>query len=301
MTLYSQYRLNAIQIIQEVSLRLGITRPLSIENPSGSIATIEDKDAELLKGALNQSLRMATSAFTWKELIRYCEVQVPAFASGEDHPTLDLNDICAGYDGIVSNAIFAKAADSSHYRVLKLLTLDKFIMASMSKWVEEEDWAYDKRVEYGYIINGEDLFLTANTVGYVIQFSYKTRLPVVRFHNDGKSAVAPTGKLNDNYSLRPIFEFDDDWSPIDDEALILGTIIGYKNYVGRDFQLELKLFTEYIEHMKERTGGLTVIEENMYRTLAEKMHRYPPSNPMNSGGVQSQKPPQQQQQNPRGQ
>jgi hypothetical protein len=90
-----------------------------------------------------------------------------------------------------------------------------------------------------------------------------------------------------------LFTKNDDRSVIDDECVILGAIMNYKNYIGRDFQLEAKLFTDYIEHMKERNGGLTIIEESEYSMIADRMHRYPPHS---SGAQKKQQAPQPQQQ-----
>jgi hypothetical protein len=299
-----QYRLNALQIVQEACLRLGITRPLSIEGISGTVAQIVDKDAELLLGALNQSLRMAMSAFSWKELIRIYDKPVSA---GTSWSNINVNSICVGFDGIVSDAIFfySEANDASFF-ICRLLTLDRFLKTSH----EDKDPSYipnygawyetvEDKTRVGYILSSEVIHIITNkqlslyvATGRIhMNFAYKTRCAVVTSVLDTSGASIP-GTLDQDELLRPVFKNNIDWSPIDDEVLILGLIVSYKNYVGRDFTLEYKLWNDYIEHMKERTGGLTVIEENMYNSLAQRLHRYPPSSP----APQTQAQPAQQQQ-----
>jgi hypothetical protein len=279
----------ALQLVKSAALRLGMTAPESLPYSSGQSTTIEDKDALLLLGALNAAVKNITYTYSWRELIRqavfspnYYDVSsiiidedgkiVPpptppaTLATGQRFLGWDINEMCVGFDGIVSNCLLFP---QKHMRI-PLLTYDKFLYMSEDKGF---DPIFETIEQNGYIITNNLLELV-HRYGEGIQpysspkvyFYYKTKFPVVR----------QNGQLWNDESIQLYFVSNDDWSPIDDEVLILGTIINYKNYIGRDFQLEFKQYNDYIEHMKERTGGVTIIEESMYNEMSNVFHRYPP-------------------------
>jgi hypothetical protein len=181
----------------------------------------------------------------------------------------DINILCRGFDGIISNCILHPDNPDGNTKV-PLLSYDKY--SRMISNVNNDD-IYDAPRQNGYIIYNGLLQLVYNYYyekevedQRFMSFFYKTKYPVIK-------AGAP---LWDNSALQMYFVNDGDWSPIDDEILVLGTVINYKNYIGRDFQLEFKQYNDYIEHMKERTGGVTVLEESSYTEMSNIFHRYPP-------------------------
>jgi hypothetical protein len=277
----------ALQLVKAAALRLGMTTPSSLPYSNGQSTTIEDKDALLLLGALNAAVKNITYTYSWRELIRQA-VFTPNFydsssiiinADGSLVPppippaTLgankflgwDINKICVGFDGIASNCLLYP---KKHMRI-PLLTYDKFLYMSEDGRI---DPIFETVEQNGYIITNNLLELVhrynegSDLSAGNVYFYYKTKFPVVK----------AAGMLWNDSDVQLYFVEDEDWSPIDDEILILGTIINYKNYIGRDFQLEFKQYNDYIEHMKERTGGVTVIEESMYNEMSNVFHRYPP-------------------------
>jgi hypothetical protein len=299
-------KMNALQMVQEVALRLGITRPVDIEVIAGSQKSIIDRDAEILLGALNQSVRSAAAAFTWREMVlaaseRFYDSSGSPVSPIYSVPVLHLTQNLYGYDGLTTSYISIINYDTNrkewpvYPRIVRQVTLDKYLM--LQKTDKQYDDIYDSdRTENGFIIINGTLFLARPFIyedpnGYKdprAVFTYKTNLPVVA---DISASLIDSGR-------KPLFTKNTDGAAIDDEAVILGAIMNYKNYIGRDFQLEAKLFTDYIEHMKERNGGLTIIEESEYSMIADRMHRYPP----HSSGAQKkpQAPQPQQGQQPRG-
>jgi hypothetical protein len=300
-------------MIQEVSTRLGVTRPTTIESMAGDMESIQDRDALILLGAMNQSIRSAAAAFTWRDMLLYVEALATPIKDPDGNilfHRFNIDDACVGYDGMTTSYIYATSipenAGELVYRAsLRQMSFDKFLLVRGGYITGTEsdsgDLYMDRRKINGYVLigrqvetarplySGEDPKLDRTHKCF---FTYKCSYPVVK----------PSGSMSNPLDRKMLFTDDDDISVIDDECVILGTLMCYKNYVGRDYQLEVKLFMDYIEHMKERNGGLTIIEENEYTSIIDKMHRYPPPSTLGQGGglpnkQQQQHQPQQQGQN----
>jgi hypothetical protein len=274
--------MTTLQLIRAASTRLGMVAPSTVPQIVGTATTIEDKDALLLLGALNAAVKNVTFMYSWRELIRQASFQpniyddsavVTPAKPAPPNPLganimhgFDINKICVGFDGIISNCLL----DPLRHQKIPLLTYEKYLERIYDNNV---DPIYENANWNGYII-------TNNLLNLVIRYGegaavdplnkiylyYKTKYPVVK----------AAGNLYVDNDLQQFFVNADDWSPIDDEVLILGTVVNYKNYIGRDFQLEFKQFNDYIEHMKERTGGVTIIEESSYNEMSNIFRRYPP-------------------------
>jgi hypothetical protein len=301
-------RMTAIQMIQEVATRLGITRPSTIEVLTGNVESIVDRDALIMLGALNQSIRSAAAAFTWRDMVVYKDVTATLSVDQEGKPlyhSITLDKECVGYDGMASSFVYFHYDEAEASKViLRQMSFDKFMLTRGDRRTDAPNYGdiyLDERYGNGYAIIGRTLetacpiMYNTLTNPYLIPekikcfISYKCSYPVIK--QEGTPQMPEDRKI--------LFTKDGDMPVIDDECVILGTLMNYKNYIGRDYQLEVKLFMDYIEHMKERNGGLTVIEENEYSSLIDRMHRYPPPSTLGQGGggipQKQQEQPQQQQ------
>jgi hypothetical protein len=237
-------KLNCIEIIQETALRLGMLPP----NDDSIIKFIKEKDAanidrdtQLLMGALNQAARNAAIAFNWKEFtIRmyfypYCNSE---FGWNPIVEGFDIEFIAPGYDGILSNSFYIPT-EEKHRRFIENVTIDEFT-------IRKEN---DKDCRNGYIFQSGYVCFAKKLPETKIYFTYKTAFPFITITSQGD-------KIPSAYVVDGL-----DQVVMDDEVLILGTIINYKNYVGLDSQLEQALYNQFLEHLKTRSESLTVIRE----------------------------------------
>jgi hypothetical protein len=264
--------LRAIDMIQESSVRLGIIRPDSINSLAGTAASRMDRDAMLLLGALNQTARNTAVVYPFPDFMRtisYTILNVDP-AQGTVDPNYDatvggykIEALCPGFDGIITNDFYfpANTAVNRPSRV-GLITFEEFIRIREASTLEIPIDIPGIRPN-GYLLQGQYIcFAKHLPVGAKMVYTYKTKLPVL------KALFLPPITVPYAYEPALTFKNDEDMCVVDDELLILGCTMFYKNYRGMNFQLEQQLYVDYINHLKESRGGIAVIKENYYREYA---------------------------------
>jgi hypothetical protein len=261
--------LRAIDMIQESSIRLGIIRPDSINSLSGTAASRMDKDAMLLLGALNQTARNTAVVYPFPDFMRTLSYDI--INVDPEEGTVDINydllvggykieRLCPGFDGIITNDFyFPRNTVVQRPSRVGLITFEEFIRIRESSQGEFPIDIPGIRPN-GYLLQGQFIcFAKPLPVGAKMVYTYKTKLPVLK-------AILSSPQLPPiGYEPAMTFTNDEDMCVVDDELLILGCTMFYKNYRGMNFQLEQQLYVDYINHLKESRGGIAVIKENYYR------------------------------------
>jgi hypothetical protein len=224
-----------LQIIKQAAARMHLPEPSSINPVPTDLNTSDAQNAKLLLSSLNQVMRNLAVQFAWPQLIRigsFNAVEDP----GEGYNVLlkgyDLEFICPSYDGMISPFIYAQNQRTSIAQ-----------MAERDFYRATEGYTTDSDTDvYGYRIYANHLCFSRPIDGPV-KFIYKTKL-IVR-DQDG--------------SWKESTEKDDDRCVFDPEALILGTIVGFKSSIGMDPAVEANLFERYITHLRDIIGSPTYV------------------------------------------
>lgn len=241
--------MTALDIIREAAGRLSINnKPYDLSSLSYSVASETTKEAALLLSALNKTGRIVCASFSFPELVvtrSFKPTNVPVVNQNTDLNGYELEYIAPGYDGMVSTYFYNPTPLIGISPALPYMTIDDFM-------VIRQNQNPDPSIPNGYIIQGEYVcfskLLDPDSNYY---FTYKTKFPF-------KNILSGT-------TLKMTIDNNDDRCLMDDELMILGTVMNFKNYLNRPFQFEMKEYTEYIEHIRTIRGPVEIIREGSYR------------------------------------
>jgi len=122
--------MTALDLVREASVRLGIVAPKTLF-PDMSDASKFDTDAQLLLGALKQSVRNSVAIAPFQQLITFWQTQDMVGAGGSF--TLPMPE---GFDGLVSD-VLARATKAAWH--LELITYSDYIFDSNPGFVVHGD------------------------------------------------------------------------------------------------------------------------------------------------------------------
>jgi hypothetical protein len=222
--------MKALELVKETSIRLGIVPPTTLF-PTLSDASKFDTDAQLLLGALKQSVRNSTAIAPFQQLIlRYDSPQIPWTGGSEYYFPLP-----ESFDGVVSPLLLTPMPIDMGIAKLDLITFADFMYAT----------------GVGFVVYGNQL---------AARYPYAGDLVGVKFSCFCKTKFS--------YPTSEIPMSDSDVSLLPDELLILGTVMYYKNYRGLDYQLEMKNYTDYVTHMRITGFDPSIAQPGLYKDVA---------------------------------
>jgi len=244
-------KMTALDIIREAAGRLSINnKPYDLSSLSYSVASETTKEAALLLSALNKTGRIVCASFSFPELVvttSFNPGNVPDDNKNQDLNGFELEYIAPGYDGMVSTYFYDPRKVEGVSPALPYITIDDYMV------IRQEAQGQVNNYPNGYIIQGEYVcfaqYLDPEASYY---FTYKTKYPFKYLDSQGAT-------------LKMTIDKNDDTCLMDDELMILGTVMNFKNYLNRPFQFEMKEYTEYIEHIRTIRGPVEVIKEGSYR------------------------------------
>jgi hypothetical protein len=235
----SSLSMTALDIVGHAANRLHMPRPTTlVVTPSTYENTSDAQNAVLLLAALNQAVRNLAVVASWSQLIKvvtFNATEIPDNGYSDIIGGFDLDIIAPSYDGITSSFMYVPS-------------LKKRVIHVSDEDFMEMKYAPSTDNNFGYKIYANHLCFTGE-IKALVTFLYKTRLAVRSMLGESKETI----------------DLDTDMCYFDSEALILGTMMYFKNSIGQDTTAEGNLYGSYVKHLQSKMGAPGIVVDRSDR------------------------------------
>jgi hypothetical protein len=253
--------MTALELVQEAAIRVGMVQPVSIEGVYSPDPSKKDPYAMILLGALNESMRQILVKNLFDPFLVMKEEETIADSPLPQTNTFsyDLSE-CPDFGGLLTSYIIVSTQKidqeynyTYHNEYYREVDLDVFTRYWRPE--NEEDIDHTK----GYILPEKNIFRNMNgkinfisnrlssleNSPYTLSFTYR-------------SVFGVKGRDGD---LKNSFKLNDDTTKLDDELLIIATVMNYKSMMGLDFQIDMQKYTEYIKALEANKQNNNLIHD----------------------------------------
>ncbi|GHT88441.1 hypothetical protein AGMMS49543_26610 [Betaproteobacteria bacterium] len=227
--------MNALEIVQQISLTLGLPRPTSITDPN-------DPNVSRILGALNRASEEIVRAHDWQNLVSPCTFTTSNQDGVGGYWYDDRNsiggyyvkDLAQDFDYFLTDYIY----DATDSRRINSSTLDR----------RDMDFATGRSSGGRYFVFFQNsiCFMPAIPAGHKITFYYKSKWSV-RDSNPSSSADDET-----MFRFKEYFDSDLDETYLNEQLLIRGALWKYKSERGLDYAESYRDYEKYLNQIKNQ-------------------------------------------------
>jgi hypothetical protein len=276
----------ALELARTIAKRLGLTPPITLNQAFYEEPRYIDTNAVIILESMNQAIHNLAIKHDWDSVIclasfkgvekgneaayYYVAPNVVLLKTGMMQPAMSgyvldtpyvLRDnpvtedvkgcIAPGFSDFIGNGI----VDSVTMNTILRLSLDLFMLLKLNKDITADEFN-------GYIIN-QNILCFAKPLVAQRDYFFVYRNNNVVLHDTGLTTIGENPKRI-MYEKAYQISSDNDIVQIDDEAIILASMMFYRTRTREDSQVEQAMLTDYMETLKKSKQGVQFIKNSIY-------------------------------------
>lgn len=214
--------MTALEIAKQIAQVLGLDLPQTLTNAS-------DMSTQRVLGLLNRALDMALNAYGWQALQKQVVFRADTNSDAYNQATggLKLEKLAADFGLAVTPQLYELGAATP----VRYVSPDQYARLLVLGTGATE--------KYFSVLGNELLFLP--------KLTQQPWQGLLRYRSK-------YGALGADATPKRYFDKDDDYSPLDDELLIVGALYKFKQEMGYDYADALADYQECLQRLKARDG-----------------------------------------------